>query len=50
MCRLLVRGARQIVQVVDDGRKFLKGPQEMKSLAVMEESEDKNGLSIVIDE
>ena len=51
--RLRVRSAEQIVQVVDNGAKVLKG-NEMKSLAIMEtrvvaSTNQKDGLSIVVD-
>ena len=41
--RLLLKNAAQVLQVVDDRRPFLRGEQEMKSLALIE-----NG-SIVVD-
>ena len=47
--KLRIRGARQVVQVVADGRRFLR-EDEMKSLAIMEMTdEDKDGFSIVVD-
>ena len=41
--RLLLKNAAQVLQVVDDRRPFLRGEQEMKNLALIE-----NG-SIVVD-
>ena len=51
--KLCLKGARQIVQVVDNGRQFLTG-DAMKRLAIMEaanndEAKD-TGFSIVVDE
>ena len=49
--KLRIRGANQIVQVVNDGRKFLRSKEEMKELAILE---NKGGTgkfySIVVDE
>ena len=53
--KLCLKGARQIVQVVDDGRQFLTG-EAMKKLAIMEAAKDDSeagkdtGFSIVVDE
>lgn len=45
----VLKGARQVVQVVDDGSPFLKGPGPIKSLAVMEaKSNNTQGLSVVM--
>ena len=50
--KLLLKGARQILQVVDDGRPFLAG-EAMKKIAILEAASDgslqNNGLSIVVD-
>jgi|FrelakmetLWP11LW_1041352.scaffolds.fasta_scaffold547189_1 hypothetical protein len=43
--KLLIRGAKQIVQVVSNGDQFLTGVQ-MKKLATIQSEE---GLSIVVD-
>lgn len=45
--KLLLKGARQIVQVVDNGQLYLKGAA-MRNLAVLEAAETE-GLSIVVD-
>ena len=47
--KLCLKGAKQIVQVVDNGRQFLTG-DAMKRLAIMEAVEAASGLSIVVDE
>ena len=49
--KLRIRGAVQIVQVVADGRNFLRGPEEMKHLAVLQgDPRDPGGLlSLVVD-
>ena len=47
--KLCLKGAKQIVQVVDNGRRFLTG-EAMKRLAIMEAVEAASGLSIVVDE
>ena len=49
--KLWLKGAKQIVQVVDKGQAFLTG-EAMKRLAVLEANEDDNeggGLSIIVD-
>ena len=50
--RLLIRGASQVVQVVDDGREFLRGPEQMKKLATLEAGDPTimERISIVVDE
>ena len=48
--KLCLKGARQIVQVVDNGRQFLTG-DAMKRLAILEAAKDgESGFSIVVDE
>jgi hypothetical protein len=44
--KLLLRGAKQIVQVVDNGQQFLTG-DALKHLAILNSDE---GLSIVVNE
>ena len=48
--KLWLKGAKQIVQVVDKGQAFLTG-EAMKRLAVLEaaDDEDDQGLSIIVD-
>ena len=43
--KLWLKGAKQIVQVVDKGQPFLTG-EAMKRLALLE---DEDGLSIIVD-
>ena len=45
--KLWLKGAKQIVQVVDKGQGFLTG-EAMKRLAVLEDEKDQ-GLSIIVD-
>ena len=45
--RLLVRGASQIVQIVNDGRQFLRGAEDMKTLSILEGA-GKERFSIVV--
>ena len=49
--KLCLKGARQIVQVVDNGRQFLTG-DAMKRLAILEAAakDGESGFSIVVDE
>ena len=48
--RLLLRNCCQVVQVVSDGRKFLRGEKEMKELPILEGNNQGEGISIVVDE
>ena len=45
--RLWLRHARQVVQVVSDGRKLLKG-HEMNRIAVLERADDGDGISVIV--
>lgn len=48
--KLWLKGAKQIVQVVDNGQQFLT-KEAMKSLAVLEAAEaEEGGFSIIVDE
>ena len=45
--RLLIRSARQIVQVVSNGERIVKG-DAMKKVAIIEQ-DGENGISVVVD-
>ena len=47
--KLWLKGAKQIVQVVSNGEKFLT-KNDMKNLAIIEAENDRNGLSIIVDD
>ncbi len=47
--KLWLKGAKQILQVVSDGREFLTG-EAMRKLAILEADGAERGLSIIIDE
>lgn len=49
--KLWLKGAKQIVQIVDNGQQFLTG-EAMKKLAILEAAEEDTsaGLSIIVDE
>ena len=47
--RLLIKSAKQVVQVVNNGARVLRG-KDMRHVAVMEVNEDgTDGLSVVVD-
>ena len=45
--RLLIHSARQIVQVVNNGDRILKG-DKMKKLAILQQKDGEEGLSISV--
>jgi len=47
--RLLIHSARQLVQVCAAGEKVLAGARQMNSLAILEQRQDGQGISIVVD-
>ena len=49
--KLRLKGASEIVQVVNDQRKFLRTEKELKNLAILRCNEqDDKGFSIVVNE
>ena len=44
----LIFGAKQIVQVVSKGQKYLRGLDLMNNVAILEENLDKGSLMIVL--
>ena len=46
--KLLIHGARQIVQVVNDGRRVQCG-NDMRSVAVLQANDNVSGYSILVD-
>lgn len=43
----LIHGAKQIVQIVSNKARYVRGVENMKSVAVLEENSDKGDLMLV---